>query len=67
MKTIQMQELKEGDVFTHELKLAGREAFVVTKVDVKSVYCKSRNSTTGNEIKKSKKGAVIWLRNLFES
>jgi hypothetical protein len=60
MKPIRMRELKVGDIFTHEMKLNGREAFKVTKMTPKQCICDSRN--TGNEVKKQIKGNVILLR-----
>lgn len=62
MKTIKMEELKNGDVFTHALKLINREAFVVEQVNEKTILCVSRS--TGRATKKSIKGTVIYLRNI---
>lgn len=62
MKTIPMNELIVGDIFCHELKLNGREAFEVTEVKQKSVFCKSKN--TGNIVKKQLNGNIILLKRL---
>jgi hypothetical protein len=66
MKTIEMHQLKPGDIFTHEYKLHNREAFLVNSIDEKHVICTSRKTRDekGNfkEVKKAIKGNVIWLR-----
>ena len=59
MKTITMQELKVNDIFCHELKLHGREAFIVNEVKKNSVICTSRK--TSKCVKKSTEGMVILL------
>lgn len=66
MKTIKMSELKPRDVFTHELKIHNREAFLVTEIKESQVLCVSRNDHGTNKkiIKKQKKGNVILLRTL---
>lgn len=45
-----MSELISGDIFCNDMKLIGREAFIVIKKKSKTVICKSRK--TGNEIEK---------------
>lgn len=55
-----MDELKIGDIFCHELKINGREAFIVTEVHAKSIHCQSRN--TLNIVKKQLNGTVILLK-----
>lgn len=62
MKTIDMTELNVGDIFCHELKLHGREAFEVTEIKQKSIFCKSRK--TGDVVKKQYSGNVILLKQL---
>lgn len=65
MKTILMSELKEGDIFTNEMKIKNREAFQVIEKELHSVIVVSRNdgSMKPKQIKKSIKGKVIVLRN----
>jgi len=65
MKTIQMSDLKIGDIFCNEIKLHGREAFLVTEIHEKSIHCQSRNS--GNIIKKQKAGQIILLKNNYKT
>lgn len=60
-----MYELKEGDIFTNELKIKNREAFEVIEKKPNQVIVISRNddSKTPKEITKAIKGTVIFLRN----
>lgn len=60
MKTISMDQLQVGDIFCYEYKLNGREAFIVTELHPKSIFCQSRN--TGNVVKKQYNGNVILLK-----
>lgn len=60
MKTVLMSELQIGDVFCHEMKLNGREAFIVESITDKAIMAKSRKD--GKLVKKTKSGNVIFLR-----
>lgn len=53
MKPIPMTELQVNDIFCHQLKLTGREAFIVDEVNEKNIVCRSR--ITGSLIKRQKK------------
>jgi hypothetical protein len=59
MKPILSSSLKEGDIFTHEIKPHGREAFEFLKKSGKRALVKSR--TTGKETKKELPQYVILL------
>lgn len=65
MKHILMSELKEGDIYTNELKLTNREAFEVNEKTLTHVIVSSRNdsSIVPKSLKKAIKGNVIVLRN----
>jgi hypothetical protein len=60
MKSILMSELVVGDIFCYEVKLHGREAFLVKEVKIGKVVCQSR--ITGLEVRKQINGYVVWLR-----
>lgn len=64
MKSIKMSDLKVGDVFTTEVKLHGREAFVVNKINTGSFECISRS--TNKFTNKQVSGNVIFLRHIDE-
>ncbi len=64
METVEMTELKKGDIFCHELKLRGREAFLVTEINEKAIVCQSR--TSGDIVKKKREGRVTLLRHIDE-
>lgn len=64
MKLISKDELRVGDIFAREIKLHGRQAFHITKIENDKIfgYCR-------NDIKKQEKrffidGPVYLLHNL---
>lgn len=65
MKLIQMNELKVGDIYTKEMKLKGREAFLVTAINEKSgkLTVVSRNDVLGREKNVTPVGVIYYLRN----
>lgn len=62
-------DLKQGDVFAHEIKLNNREAFIVKETGDKHIICFSRNDDRSDDnkqpIKKLIKGesVMVWLLN----
>lgn len=66
MENISMKELKIGDIFTSELKLNNREAFLVIENKGKVLKCVSRNDNGIRKklISKKVSGNVIKLRNI---
>lgn len=64
MKIINMSELQEGDIFAYEIKVRGREAFLVTKSDSFEVTAISKKDEKRKEIKKRIQGSVYLLRNI---
>lgn len=61
-----MSELVVGDIFCHEMKLKGREAFQVLKITDKNAVCISRSdpAIVPKQITKAFNGSVVLLRNI---
>ena len=66
MKSIEMTKLVPGDIFTYEMKLNGRQAFLVTRVGQNEIECVDRNDMRLNKVVLTKKisGSVYFLRHI---
>jgi len=60
IKKVKLKELKVGDIFTKELKLRNREAFIVEDFKGDKAICKSR--TDNRTVRKFVEMWVFYLR-----
>lgn len=70
MKSITTNELKQGDVFTKEIKLRSRTSFEVAEApkDKNFILIKERGiPAVSTKMEVSDKKKVYYLRNIFES
>lgn len=52
MEIISMHDLKAGDIYTNQIKLHGREAFIVTAKDNEWIWVISRNDPSKKTIRR---------------
>lgn len=66
MKSIEMTKLVPGDIFTHEMRLNKRQAFLVTRVGQDKIECTNRNDSKRipDIVTKKISGSVYFLRHI---
>lgn len=64
MKQIPTSALVVGDIFTNEMKLNGRKAYLVTKVNQMSINCIDRADPMKKVVSMKIEGNVWWLRHV---
>ena len=57
---VEISQLTPGDIFTTEIKIINREAFMLKEFKGKQAICESR--ITGKEVKKQASMKVFYLR-----